>query len=147
MREKYNIDLGKLVEIAKEGEVEKKEISVPVEIFRQGISPAEALCKYFKENLGLRFSQIADIINRNERTVWINYRDAMKKMKEKIKLRRKALISVSAEIFADRRLSILEALVSYFKKNGLRNSEIAEIIGKDQRNIWTLYSRALKKSA
>jgi DNA-directed RNA polymerase specialized sigma24 family protein len=139
LKEKYGIDLRNLLEIAKE----EKELEIPVIIFRQKIRPAEALCKYLKENLGLRYSEIAKIINRNDRTVWINYRNAIGKMKEKIRTDRK--MSVSINIFSDRRLSILESIVKYLKEKGYRNYEIAQLLGKDQRNIYTLYSRTKKK--
>ena len=38
-----------------------------------------------------------------------------------------------------------ESVVNYLKQEGFKNSEIAEILGKDQRNIWTLGERARRK--
>lgn len=144
LKDKYNIGLEELLESGKQGRAEKElEIKIPVVIFNQGISPAEALAKYLKENMKMRFSEIARLINRDERTIWINYRDANKKKEEKMKVENKILVSV--EIFADRRLSVLESVVYYFKEHGYRNIEIAEMLGKDQRNISTLYSRIKKK--
>ena len=143
LREKYKVSIEDLLEIAKKKLEEAVEIRIPIIIFKQGISPAEVLCKYLKENKGLRFSEIAKLINRDERTVWINYRGAVEKKKEKIKVEKKALVSV--KVFADRRLSVLESVVNYLKGKGFRNSEIAEMLNKDQRNVYTLYSRAKKK--
>mgnify|MGYP001951580552 CR=1 FL=1 len=45
----------------------------------------------------------------------------------------------------DRKLSILESVVKYLKEKGFRNSEIADMLGKDPKNIWTLYSRVRRK--
>jgi len=119
------------------------EIQIPIVIFRHNIGPAEVLCKYLKENKNMRFSEIGNLINRDERTVWINYRNALKKKENK--MRSRGEIFVSVKIFADRKLSILESIVNYLKNQGLKNLEIAELLGKDQRNIWTLYSRVKKK--
>tara|TARA_B100001971_G_C18239570_1_gene569803 strand:+ start:13 stop:2103 length:2091 start_codon:yes stop_codon:yes gene_type:complete len=143
LKDKYNIGLEELLESRQEVVEEKLEIKIPIVIFKQGISPAEALAKYLKENMKMRFSEIAKRINRDERTIWINYRDANKKKKEKMRIERKVVVSV--EIFADRRLSILESVVYYFKEKGYRNVEIAEMLGKDQRNISTLYLRIKRK--
>jgi DNA-binding CsgD family transcriptional regulator len=142
LREKYNLGVEELLEIAKKKE-DGEEVKIPIILFKQNISPAEILCKYLKENLGLRFSEIARLLNRDDRTVWINYRNAVKKKSEKIEVEKKVLISI--KIFSDRRLSVLEAVVNYLKNKGFRNNEIAEILNKDQRNIYTLYSRARKK--
>jgi len=144
LKQKYGIDLDDLLSDKEEVKKEVDEgIKVPICIFKQKIGAAEVLSGYLKENKNLRFSEIAKLINRDQRTVGLNYKNAIKK-KMKIKIE-KNCIFVPAEIFSDRRLSILESLVYYFKKKGFRNSEIAGMINKDQRNIWTLYSRAEKK--
>ena len=121
-------------------------IKIPLGIFNQKVSPAEALCKYLKENEEFKFSEIAEIINRDQRTVALNYRNAVKKKKEKMKIVKGELF-ISAKVFADRRLSVLESVVDHLKNKGLKNSEIAEILNKDSKNIWTLHSRAKKKLA
>ena len=35
---------------------------------------------------------------------------------------------------------------SYLKEQGLKFSEIAKLLNRDQRNIWTIYSRAVRKN-
>ncbi len=142
--EKYGVGVEELLEIARKEEVEEvEEVRVPLVIFKQRLGPAEALCKYLKENLKLRFSEIAKLLSRDERTIWINYRNAVEKKKERMDVEERVLVSV--DIFSDRRLSILEAIVYHLRQKGFRNSEISEILNKDQRNIWTVYSRARKK--
>ena len=50
------------------------------------------------------------------------------------------------KILADRRFSILENVVRYLRDEaGLRQIEIANILGKDRRAVWTVYNRARKK--
>jgi len=46
------------------------------------------------------------------------------------------------------KLSVLEAIASYLKDElGLRFNEIARAMHRDQRNVWTVYSRAKRKLA
>jgi transcriptional regulator len=48
-------------------------------------------------------------------------------------------------VFKDRKLTILESIIVYLREKGLRYSEIAELVNRDQRNIWTIYSKTIKK--
>jgi len=148
-RDKYGIELQELLVNFRKTKIDNKLklIKIPTIIFKQGISPAEALSKYLKENKGMKFSEIAKLLNRDERTIWINYRNASKKKKEKIVFDKEKdkLISVPVSIFRDRRLSILESLVLYFREKGFSNPDIANVLGKGSNNIWTLYLRAMRK--
>jgi hypothetical protein len=140
------IPLEKLSSFVKENKVKEKikNIVIPLEIFRQEISPAEAVCKYLKENKRLKFSEIAMAISRNQRTVWINYRNAVGKKEEKIKIKHH-LVFVPVQIFDDRKLSILESVVKHLKYQKIKNQEIAELLNKSPSNIWTINSRVEKK--
>ena len=58
----------------------------------------------------------------------------------------KAEINIPLSIFDDRRLGVLESLVSYLRDNlSLKNSEIARLLNRDDRTIWTVYNRVQKK--
>jgi hypothetical protein len=49
-------------------------------------------------------------------------------------------------IFSDRKLSTTENLVVYLKEHhGLKYRDIARILQRDERTIWTVYNRAKKK--
>ena len=49
-------------------------------------------------------------------------------------------------VFFDTKLAILEAVVEYLKeKKGLNYHEIGSLLNRDERNIWTIYSRVRKK--
>lgn len=142
LRERYDVDLGELISDERK---ESEEIEIPLEVFGQRPGPAESLSKFLKENIGLRIGEIARLLNRDRRTVGANYKNAQNKMKGKIRLKEKTRTLIPIEIFTDRDMSIMESLVYYLRKQGMRNSEIARIIDKDPRNIWTLYSRAVRK--
>ena len=52
-------------------------------------------------------------------------------------------MSIPTSIFRDRALSVLEAISEYLKeKKGMRYSEIAKLLNRDDRTIWTAYKRA-----
>ena len=130
----------KLKKNLKKGE-KRFEIKIPVSIFSSELHPAEALCKYLKEDLKLRVGEISKRLNRDEATINLNYKNSKR---EDIKIKEEKIF-VDIEIFSDRRLSVLEAVVNELRKKGYKNIEIAEMLGKDQRNIYTLYNRGVKK--
>ena len=117
--------------------------AVPVTIFSGKLSPSEALAKFLKEKHDLGYNEISDLIGRDERSVWANYRRAIKKMPWPFEIRDSMTVPVS--IFnCDK--SILESLVSYLKEvKKLRNKKIAQMLNKNPANIWTIISRARKK--
>jgi len=57
-------------------------------------------------------------------------------------------ISIPISIFDDRRFGVLECLVKYLREViKLRNTEIAKILNRDDRTIWTVYHRVKEKEA
>ena len=125
--------------------VPRKEL-LPSSIFdNEELSCLETIVKHLRENFKLRYHEIALMLNRNDRTIWATYNNASKKRKEKLPVKEsKFLIPIS--IFKNRKLSVLEALVSYLKdKFNLRYSQIAVLLARDERNIWTVYHRSKKK--
>jgi len=120
------------------------ELSIPATIFSREIGSLEAITKYMKENLEMNYNEIAKELNRDQRTIWTAYKKAKEKQKEIIEIK-KTLVFLPTYILRNRKLTTLESIVDYLKKKGLKNSEIAELLDRDQRNIWTIYSRAEKK--
>jgi len=121
-------------------------IILPVSIFNnEELGSLETIVKYLKEDLNLRYHEIALLLNRDDRTIWTTYSVANKKRKEKL-LVEESKFFIPILIFKDRKFSVLEALVSYLKdKFNLRYSEIAVLLARDERNIWTVYQRSKKK--
>lgn len=116
---------------------------IPASIFESQLSPLESIVKHLKENLDLNFHKIAVLLNRDDRTVWTTYNNSVKK---KIGLVVKDEHLIPLIVFSDRRLSILENLAVYLKKElGFSLKEISVIIKKDPSTVWTAYHRALKK--
>lgn len=48
-------------------------------------------------------------------------------------------------IFSNRKLGVLEAIVKYLKEKNISYHEIAVILNRDDRTIWTTYNKACKK--
>jgi len=157
LKEDYSVKKKELVnrlvkEVKKESKLTNKElfgiikvkIEIPVTIFTKKLGALEAVVKYMKENLNLAYSEIANILSRNESTIWTAYNKANHKMKNAIKIDSKDL-KIPASIF-NRKLTILESTILYLKKKGLKYVEIASVLDRDQRNVWTIYSKAVKKN-
>ena len=128
----------------------KKEIEkavIPVGVFDSAIlSSLEAIVKYLKENLGLKFSDIAAMLNRSKKTIWATYYNASKKMPSKIE-NPSSKITIPVSIFSMRDLSVLENVVRFIKELGYSNHEIAAMLKLDDRTIWTVFDRAKRKRA
>jgi len=122
----------------------RKEIEIPITIFSKELGALESLVKYMKENLGMSYSEIAGELGRDERTIWTAYKKAKEKQPKSLEIRETDL-SVQISIFKNKKLTVLESIIVYLKEKGIKYSEIAELLDRDQRNIWTIYSRTVKK--
>ena len=118
-------------------------VYIPAAIFAGKLSPAEALAKYLKENHGLSYSEISELIGRDERAIWANYKRAVKKMPWPFEIVNSITVPVS--IFNSEK-SILESLICHLKDaRKMKNKEIAKLLNKNPANIWTVHNRAKKK--
>ena len=122
----------------------ERNISIPITIFTSRLGALEAISKYMKENLGTSYHKIAELLNRDDRTIWTAYKKASKKLPSMIKVR-ETEIFIPISILENRKLTILESIIVYLKQNGLKYSEIAKLLDRDQRNIRTIYKKAMEK--
>jgi hypothetical protein len=151
LRERYSLEradaLDSIINELREKEYLIKKTgygSVPITIFSREVGALESVCKYMKENLGMTFHEIAVALNRNDRTVWTAFHKASEKAPKRA-YAEKTEIYVPLNVLRDRKHTILEAVIIYLKAKNMRFSEIAELVDRDQRNVWTIYSRATKK--
>ena len=151
LKQKYNYSNEEIFRISNNENV----LWIPVTIFSGKLSPAEALAKFLKENYDLSYHEISQLIGRNERSIWTNYRRAVKKMPWPIvtnvpsfpseSFEIKESIAVPVSIFNSEK-SILEAVVFYLKDvKKLQNKKVAQLLNKKPANIWTVHARAKKK--
>ncbi|MFH1327209.1 MAG: hypothetical protein ABIH59_03730 [archaeon] len=140
IKEKYKTTRKEIIEL-----IEIKETTIPINIFSSKLGALEALTKYLKENLSMNYKEIALLTNRNERTIWTSYKKAFIKMPEKIKIK-EITIKIPIKIFKNKKLTIFESVIIYLREKQIKYSEIAKILNRDPRNIYTIFSRATKKT-
>ena len=119
----------------------KRYSPIPISIFRDN-SPLEALVKYLKENLNLSLNEIASLINRDPRTIWITYNNSKKSIK---KLDINSKITIPLNYFAERQLSILENLVDFLVDQGYSLVKISALLNRNYKTTWTIYKRVKEK--
>ncbi|MEK6826784.1 MAG: hypothetical protein AABX90_04100 [Nanoarchaeota archaeon] len=136
---KYNVAARDIIYLA-----EEKEILIPASIFTKKLRVLETLTKYLKEELELSYHQIGILLNRDERNIWHTYNYSRKKYPDKLKITvSKYFIPVS--IFQNK-LGALENIVLYLKDElNLSYHNIAELLERNDRTIWTMYNRAKNK--
>jgi hypothetical protein len=135
-----------LNEAYKPKEVPVPELEVPLSVFKNDyLSALETIVKYLHENKGLRLSEIAKLTCRDQRAIGVTYGFASKKMKVALKAPI-SKYSLPISVISDKKMSVLESLVFHLKKTySLSYHDISMLLLRDERTIWTVYHRALKK--
>jgi hypothetical protein len=142
LSERYDVDLVRLFELLSE-----KEIFIPLSVFNPELSALETVSKYLHENLGMTFRRIAQLTNRSEKTIWQAYNISLRKFGKRLSADQ-TLYLIPVSVIANRKFSNLESIVLFAKEQyGLRFSELGNLLHRDQRTVWTVYNRALRKRA
>lgn len=125
----------------------KEEIKIPISVFKnEELACLETVVKYLRENMLLTFKQIAVLTNRNQIALAVSYRNARKKLQPKFSVTEISPYSIPPSILQNRGLSVMENIVSYLKETfGLTYHNIAVLLNRNDRTIWTVYQRAKKK--
>lgn len=141
IKEKYGISIESLFEFL------KNQFFIPVAVFNKKLTVLESAVKYLKEEKNLSLNKISKVIGRDERNIWHTYNASKKKLPNKFSIKENENL-IPASVLSDNKLSAVEAVVIYLHDNlSLKFSKIAELLNRDQRTIWTSYSRARKKYA
>ena len=126
--------------------LQDKTFDVPLSIFQNDfLSSLETLVKYLHENLELGFVEIAKLLNRSDKTIWVTYQQSKKKMSHKFyPVKTQYYIPVAA--FSDRNFAPLESLVVFLKETyGLSYTEIAEMLNRSYTTVVTVANRHAHK--
>ena len=128
------------------GNKEKSAALIPSFIFRDKlIGILEAVAKYLKENLDMTYHEIAVLLNRDDRVIWVSYNKAIKKKKEKFAIA-EPNYWLPVSIFRDTSLGPLEAISKYMTDNAkFKFSKTAKLLNRDNQSIWACYNRAKSK--
>ncbi|MEM4710901.1 MAG: hypothetical protein QXL18_03075 [Candidatus Woesearchaeota archaeon] len=109
---------------------------IPITIFsNKKLGVLEAIVKYLKENQELSFKEIAEILHRDQRTIWTTYNKAVKKQKEKFSTK-KDQEYITIKSFSNTKYSPLQALIKELEAKGYTLSKIAKITNRSYKNIW-----------
>ena len=124
----------------------KTEYFIPANLFSTPkLSCFEVIVKYLKENQSLSFKRIAELTNRDYTSVYTTYAKSRNKFKEVISVSPGDIL-IPLSILKERKLSVLESIVAYLKERyDLTLHAIAELLGRDDRTIWTVHNRVKKK--
>jgi hypothetical protein len=119
---------------------------VPLSLFSQTrLGVLECVVKFLRENQGMSYSDIALLLNRDDRTIWTTYRKAFQKHGERFAVQ-SGDRGVPCTIFLDRNLGPLEALTIYTKEMmNMSFNEISRRLNRDYRTVWISYQNGLKK--
>lgn len=114
----------------------EQKTSIPVSAFSSLLSTLETVVKYLKENKRLRNGEIATLLNRDPRTIWSTYHNALKKFPSSLIIAQTPY-HLPADVFQDRRKSALEAVIMHLKEHyNLSLHEIAVLLKRDDSTIW-----------
>lgn len=127
-------------------DIKEIEVSIPISILKdRTLAPLEAISVYLKDARGRTYHQIAELVNRDDRTIWTCYNRGKKKNDKPLKLEQTSE-SIPLEVLRDRSLAPLEAISKFLKETrNMTYHQIAELVNRDDRTIWTCYNRAKKK--
>jgi len=121
-----------------------EETYLPSSIFKNELTPFQAIIKYLRENLLFSNKKIAALLGRETKSIWSTYK-TVKKAKQ-LSLEQTSLY-IPLSLFKNKDLSAFEVLVMFLKNKDMTYAEISRLLNKDQRTIWTVHARAKNKLA
>jgi hypothetical protein len=143
--DKNDIPFNKVLGLIKQKRKEERIVLFPACILTRSLGILEAVTKYLKEEIKLSLHEIAFLLNRDDRPIWVTYNQARKKQPKRFKISR-ATELIPINIFRNRKLGTLESLVKYLKEDHkLRNKDIAKITKRNTKTIWSCYERVKAK--
>lgn len=148
LHQEQQLNLPQLINIFQEV---KQEYNLPLSIFSTKLPPAEALCRYLSEEEKLSCQEIAQLLSRNEKSIWATSQRAKKRKPLSGKVSyfnsnlKKYFIPLS--VLQNRDYSLLESVILYLNQvHHLSNKEIAGLLRKSPNSVAVLLKRAQDKS-
>lgn len=124
--------------------IQRDELFLPDFIFSKRLSSLEAISKYLIEDCGLSIKEASILLGRTNKNIWHAYNTSKKK--SIAFTGKKARFVVPTAVLQNSDLSVLENIVVYLKEElELTYHRIAGILKRDDRTIWSVYSKAEKK--
>lgn len=120
-------------------------LHVPASLFSSHLSPSEALCMFLKDEKKLSFHEIAQELNRDDRSIWTSHHRATQKSRSIPFPHVASSPLIATSLFKDRTFSILEHVVAHLKNQRMKNKEIAQLLNKSPAVVATVLLRIKKK--
>ena len=116
-------------------------IYIPSCIFTKELSSYETIVKFLKEAYSLSIQETAHLLFKKKQSVWRAYTEACKKHPKSLSVTN-LLFPIPISIFSHDK-TILESLVVFLKDEyQLSYSEVASLLMRDDRTVWTVYHKA-----
>lgn len=117
---------------------------LPLDIYKTQLAPLEATVKYLRENRQLTYAQIASLLRKQPTTISTTYYNTRRKHPQALRPAGEETVPLS--IFDQEELTVAETIVHYLHRNkGLKIAAIAQLLGKDNKALWTTAKRAEQK--
>jgi len=120
-----------------------KENSIPVSIFNTDLFPLEAIVRFLRESQQKGTNEIARLLCKKPASVSEAYRNSKSK---NFSFKSSDVFIPILEFQNNPDLSVLEVVVTCLRSNNLKFKEIANLLGKDPKTVWTCHNRAKKKN-
>lgn len=142
----HHIPFDELLSLLKERHDRKKPTLIPSYIFYgKKLGILESVVKYLREEFKLTYHQIAVLLQRDDRVIWVTYNRASKKQKEPFFIE-DPNVWLPVSLFTIKTLGPLQSIVVYLKDHSkLSFNEIAKLLNRDNRTVWAVYHRKRKE--
>ena len=118
--------------------LEKDDLPIPATVFSTKLGPLEGLVAYLKDQKKLSVREIALRLDRSKQTIWTTYY----KSKRFSLVFEKTSVTIPLSSLSKKNASILEVTCYYMHSIlGLKYAEIAKLLNRDIRTIWTCAKR------
>ncbi len=123
------------------------ETSIPLSIFVQELTVLEAIIKHLHERRKQRFTDIAKTLSRSSRSIWGSYQLASKKHSAPLPIDPLSR-TVPIALFTNAKVSPSQILVMTLRDQAqLRFADIARLLHRDTRTIWSMYQTGKARGA
>jgi len=143
--QKHQIPFEEIISLLKEKTEVNNHLFFPSSIVRYTqLGVLQAVCKYLKEEQSMTYHEIGQLLKRDDRVVWATYNNAIKKVPTKLLLSDQNVM-LPLSILTDKNKGPLQSIVAFLKDaRGMRFSDIAKLLDRDNRVVWTVYHRKKK---
>ena len=139
--ERYSISIE---EVLKQLSQSEKKILISTFILRdKRLGVIESVVKYLKEDVGMSYHEIAELLDRDDRVIWTTYNKSIKKKKEKFTLGEPSVF-LPVSIFTEKSGPLVAVSKYLVEKCGMDYASIARLLNRDSRSIWACYQKSRK---